>query len=190
VFLLFFQMEDLLEQTAQRAAKATIEQLSNTGSPLCTPSGSGVASLVNENYKGLNFSGPMSDVKITASVGRGSRRQHSHQVQVHQQDVPTASATTTGISTPGNVSSSFNQQQTFNTNDSVRHRSGLLDHHARAVSDRLVQEDELSSIYDSSSSDDDNIRSADAVKKKKKAKKTVDKNLPACLKKPDLSFSF
>jgi hypothetical protein len=147
---------------------------------------------VNENYKGLNFSGPMSDVKITASVGRGSRRQHSHQVQVHQQDVPTASATTTGISTPGNVTSSFNQQQTFNLDDSTRFRSGLLDHHASAVSDRLVKEDEIScSDYNSSSSDDDKIRSADAARrKKKKAKKTVDKNLPACLKKPDLSFSF
>jgi hypothetical protein len=112
-------------------------------------------------------------------------------VQVHQQDDPAASATTTGISTPGNVTSSFNQQQAFKIDDSTRFRSGLLDHHASAVSNRLVQEDELSSDYDSSSSDDDKIRSADAArKKKKKAKKTVDKNLPACLKKPDLSFSF
>jgi hypothetical protein len=108
---------------------------------------------------------------------------------VHQQDVPAASATTTGISTPGNVTSSFNQQQTFNIDDNTRFRSGLLDHHASAVSSRLVKEGELSSDYDSSLSDDDKIRSA-AAKKKKKAKKTVDKNLPACLKKPDLSFSF
>jgi hypothetical protein len=184
-------MEDLLEQTAQRAAKATIEQLSNTGSPLMSPSGSGVTSLVNENYKGLNFSGPMTGVKITtASVGRGSRCQHSHQVQVHQQDVPTASATTTGISTPGNVTSSFNQQQSFNIDDSACFRSGLLDHHASAVSSCLVKEDEVSSDYDSSSSSaDDKIHSADVVRKKKKAK-IVDKNLPACLKNPNQSFSF
>jgi hypothetical protein len=184
-------MEDLLEQTAQHAAKATIEQLSNTGSPLMSPSGSGVTSLVNENYKGLNFSGPMTDVKITtASVGRNSRRQRSHQVQVHQQDVPAASATTTGISTPGNVTSSFNQQQSFNIDYSARFRSGLLDHHASAVSSHLVKEDEISSDYDLSSSDDDKIRSADAAKKKKKTKKIADKNLPVCLRKPNQSFSF
>jgi hypothetical protein len=167
ISVFIFQLVDLINSTAQKAAEATLQALSGPNSPFGSPA----MSLTNENFN-INFSGPgiaataTSDATKTAGLDPSrlhSVRGHHQQVQadVHQyppgavggtlpKTVSTPSqttATTAGISGEGMVTSSFSNTGQFNP-DNTRYRSGLLDAHQHAAKERLVQTDQEKQVDD------------------------------------------
>jgi hypothetical protein len=162
-----FQLEDLINSTAQKAAAATLQVLSGPNSPFGSPA----MSLTNENFQNINFSGPgiatvTSDANKTAGLDPSrlhSVRGHQQQVQADVHQYPPGAvggtlpkmtstpsqttATTAGISGEGMVTSSFSTAGQFNPDDS-RYRSGLLGAHQFAAKDRLVHADQEKGVND------------------------------------------
>jgi hypothetical protein len=167
VFLFCFQLENLINSTAQKAAAATLQALSGPNSPFGSPA----MSLTNENF---SFTGPGAAAGVTfdATKTAGLDPNRLHSVRGHQQQVQAdvhqyppgavggtlpktklvstpsqTTATTTGISGEGMVTSSFSNTGQFNTDDS-RYRSNLLDAHQHAAKDRPVQTDQDKGVDD------------------------------------------
>jgi hypothetical protein len=160
-----FQLENLINSTAQKAAAATLQALSGPNSPFGSPA----MSLTNENF---NFTGPGAAAGITfdATKTAGLDPNRLHSVRGHQQQVQAdvhqyppgavggtlpkmtstpsqTTATTAGISGEGMVTSSFSTAGQFNPDDS-RYRSGLLGAHQFAAKDRLVNADQEKGVND------------------------------------------
>jgi hypothetical protein len=169
-----FQLEDLINSTAKRAAEATLQAMSGPNSPFGSPA----MSLTNENFQNISFSGPGSPAIVTSDATKTagldpsrlqSVRGHQQQVQADVHPPPGAvggatatgtlpnskmistpsqtTVTTMGISGEGMVTSSFSTAGQFNPDDR-RYRSGLLDAHQHAAKERLVQASQTKGVDD------------------------------------------